>query len=332
MKRKYKNIINLCFAIILSISLTACGSKKDTSEEIGTDSDATVEKIQTEQDYRNAIGELGTDEESLNLKVEYYDALWQMDVFTEADFDSLVLIYEALGDMEEMRTTLIRKHTYYPEEENLALISDVVVTKDSTDEAVASLMEELNLYVNDKTTDNVKNLILSDAWRNFLQDDLVGVSRKTKYIGDGYVAQITSDTYATTIFILGDDGDIDYYRCSDAGIIWGNTSWSESSYNGAYEISYYNLDGSFIKECRGNFFDGVSTGDFEMDYGGDTYIGEFDENGLATVEQIEDVIELGGVTYAYNNTKNKYLYVENMSIDSFVIDYIYLGLPLYEEW
>lgn len=332
MKKRYKNIVCACIVSICTICLTACGAKKGTSEAISTDSNATVQELQTEQDYRTAIENLGTDEDSLKLKVEYFNALWQMDVFTESDFESLVLVYENLGYVEEMRETLIRKHTYYPSEDNLALISNVVVAKDSSDEAVASLMQALTTYIDDKTTDNVKILIASDDWQQAMQDDLLGVSRKTKYTGDGYVAQIISDVYSTTIYILWDDGKISYYRCSDAGVIWGSTSYGDSSYNGEYTITYYDVDSNFIKECRGTFTDGISTGNFEMDYDGDTYMGEFDEAGITTVAQNEDVSKQGGVTYAYNNSGREYLYVENISIDSFVIDNIYLGLPLYEEW
>ncbi|MBP3622307.1 MAG: hypothetical protein J6J16_11145 [Lachnospiraceae bacterium] len=332
MKKRYKNIICACIVSICTICLTACGAKKGTSEAISTDSNATVQELQTEQDYRTAIEKLGTDEDSLKLKVEYFNALWQMDVFTEGDFDSLILIYEELGYMEEVRETLIRKHTYYPSEENLALISNVVVAKDSSDQAVATLMQELTTYIVDKSTDNVNVLIVSEDWIKAMQDDLLGVSRRTKYTGDSYVAQIISDTYSTTIYILWNDGVLTYYKCSEAGVVWGSTSWSDSSYNGTYEITYYNQDGSFIKECRGTFTDGISTGSFEMDFDGDTYVGEFDDAGLTMVEQNEDVSENGGVTYAYNSSGRKYLYVENISVDSFVIDNAYLGLPLYEEW
>ena len=332
MKKRYKNIVCACIVSICTICLTACGAKKGTSEAISTDSNATVQELQTEQDYRTAIENLGTDEDSLKLKVEYFNALWQMDVFTESDFESLVLVYEKLGYVEEMRETLIRKHTYYPSEENIVDISDIVITKDSTDELVAPLMKELTLYIGDKTTDNVKVLVTSSDWCSAMQDDLLGVSRKTKYIGDTYVAQIISDVYSTTICIFWDDNSISYYRCSDAGVIWGSTYCNGSSYNGEYTISYFDVDGNFIKECRGIFKNGISVGTFQMDFDGDTYVGEFDDAGLTMVEQNEDVSENGGVTYAYNSSGRKYLYVENISVDSFVIDNAYLGLPLYEEW
>lgn len=330
MKKVHIKLMCVFVLVLLLISFVACGDKKVSEDNISTDSDAEV--IQTEQEIREGINNLGTDEESLKLKVEYYDKLWQMDAFYKEDFEELCMVYEGLGDMKMMRETLIRKHTYYPEESNLGAISDIVIKSDTTDEKITSIINELNIYIVDYSVDNIRVLIETTSWQENMQDTLVGVKRKTMYVGEGYVAQISSDKYSTEIFFLRDDNSLDYYKNSQAGVVWGTTTYTDGSYNGDYVLRYYDYDGNFIKECRGTFSNNVSVGDFELDFDGNTYIGEFDQNGKTTVSQSEDIIEIGGVIYAYDSTGEKYVYIENTTVESFFIDNIYLGLETYEPW
>lgn len=331
MKKLQKIIKGIVILTIISTCLTGCGSSKE-NKATATDAQEKVDELQTEQDYRDAIKSLGTDQEALKTKLEYYDVLWQMDVFTQVDFDELSQVYEALGDMDGKRETLIRKHTYYPSEENIEQINNVVLIKDSSDNNMAALMNETLTYLEDKSSDNVKVQIESLEWQNDMQDNLVGVTKKINYSGDGYIAQVESDKYSTTIFVLKDDNTIIYYKTSGAGVVWANALWDGDGYTGDYSIRYYDNAGSIIKECKGTFDNGISIGDYEICLGEDTYKGEFSADGITMVEQLEDVNNQGGVIYAYDESGNGYVYEEKVDKATFVIDYIYLGLPLYEPW
>ena len=117
-----------------------CGEEPETV--VNVSDEEIIKELQTEEDYRTALAELETNEEDLQVALEYYDKLWLLDAFTEEDFVALATIYETLGDAEHLRDTLIRKHVYYPAEENLEEISNVIVYRDATDESAKALMEQ----------------------------------------------------------------------------------------------------------------------------------------------------------------------------------------------
>lgn len=330
MRRIIKKYMVGGFVALLLIFSCACAD--EAVEDVTATSEEAIKEPRTEQEYREAIASLGEEESDLQLSLEYYDKLWLLDAFTEEDFTAVCNIYAALGDAENLRNTLIRKHTYYPSEANLKEITNVIVYKDATDTAVQTIMDNLLIALQEETTDNTKLLIGSEEWKAEMQDDLIGVSRKTLYTGSGYRAQITSDTYETDIYIIKDDMSVIYYKNNSAGEIIGNVMLEKDAYNGDYIIGYYNTDGEFIKECKGTFQNGVTVGEFTIEYDGRIYTGEFDENGKTTVEQKDKITDDGGVIYAYNKSAYKYLYAENAAVDNFIIDYSYLGMPAYEEW
>lgn len=330
MIKKGKKIRALFIMSAFCMSLVAC--VKDENQDMSDTTAATiVQELKSEQEYRTALGNLGTDKADMELALEYYDALWQMDAFVEEDFDGLSQVYNQLGDIENMRNTLIRKHVYYPSEENIKKINEVVLLKNDSEQEIALLLTDTVGFLEDKTSDNVKSQISSEEWQQLMQDELVGVARKTKYVDEKYELQIVSDKNSTTIFLLNDSRVV-YYKINSAGVIWGTANYENSSYNGEFDICYYGVDGSLVKECRGTFENAVSVGDFEIDYDGTTYIGVLDSEGKVTSKQVEDVTKNGGVVYAYNQTGDKYLYQENTDKESFVIDNVYLGFPIYEAW
>ncbi len=330
MKKSIKKVLYVTMLACMTLGAYGC-SDNGAEVDIISSEEAVVE-LRTETDYRTAIEELGTEESELLLAVEYYDKLWLMDAFTEDDFDALIQVYETLGDAEKVRATMIRRHTYYPSEANVTAISNVIVYRDKDDEGVTDMMNTFisTLSADDKT--GIKEMVLSEAWGEEMQDALVGVCRKTLYSGNGYVAQITSDIYSTEISVLREDTSFVYYKLDASGEILAETFWKDGNYADSYVISYYTAEGELLKECSGTFEKGFSVGDFTMKYNGGTYTGEFDEEGKTTVEQKDKISSNGGVVYAYNKSKQKYLYVEDTDIEEFVIDYVYLGLPAHVEW
>lgn len=330
MRRKIQKIFGVC--ILTIVVAFACGCVETPVEENDLPGEEVTSEFQTEEDYRAALEQLGTEEADLQLRLEYYDKLWLLDAFTEEDFVALSKVYEAMGDAENLRNTLIRKHTYYPAETNLEEISRVIVYRDAADEEVKTLVDSLLQTMEEGNLENIKVLITSEEWKAELQDDLVGVRRKTLYTGSGYTAQIVSDVYETEVYILKEDTTLLYYKLNSAGEIVAETFWTDASYNGEYTIGYYTAEDELIKECNGTFDEGISVGDFAIKYDGKTYTGEFDENGKTTVEQKDKITDDGGVIYAYNKSVYKYLYEEDTTQDKFVIDYEYLGWPMYVAW
>lgn len=326
----------ICRATVIAILVCTtafifgCGEEPEMVTDVSIEE--IVKELQTEADYRTALAELGTNEEDLQVALEYYDKLWLLDAFTEEDFVALATIYETLGDAEHLRDTLIRKHVYYPAEENLEEISNVIVYKNADDESVKALMELVFPALEEGNAEALNMLIISDDWKAEMQDDLVGVSRKTMYKGTGFYAQIISDEYSTELCVLKEDTTFYYYKLNAAGGIWAKTFWTEGSYKGEYTSCYYMPEGELLKACSGTFEKGVTVGEFTIEYDGRTYVGEFDENGKTTVEQKDKVTDNGGVIYAYNKSIYKYLYEENTTQEKFVVDYEYLGLPMYVEW
>lgn len=316
--------------LVMLLSLSACKSTtKENEENTGTE---TVAEPQTEAEYRTAIANLGTDKDSLELCREYYLDLRAMDVFTEADYLALSSVYESLGDTEKMRETLIDMHRLYPSKENVQRISDVVVEKGTSDTAVSELVEKVRIALENEGFQEINELLESEAWQQEMQDTLVGVCRKTAFAGQDYVAQIASDEYETEIVYLKSDNSLMYYKSNQFGVIFGNTSLVGGAYDGTYEITYYDTEGAEIKTCKGTFASNISVGEFVVEYDGTAYTGNLGEKGTTLEEQKQNVTESGGVIYAYNGAKNKYLYEENCTVDTLIIDYAYLGLPIYEEW
>lgn len=256
----------------------------------------------------------------------------QLYEYTEADFLALSETYRKNGELDMARETLIEMHRWFPSKENADRISEVIVQRDASDTAVAALLNAACAAIENGSAEEVKTLTQSEEWQQEFWDALVGVSRKTKYAGEAYAAQIISDCYATEIMLLKDDHTFLYYKQNPEGIILGKTAYIEGAYSGDYRLIYRNAEGEELMACQGTFQTNLSTGTFMVTYQGTNYTGELSDAGTTLVEQKKKVTDAGNVIYAYNASKSKYLYKENETVETFVIDAQYLGLPVYKEW
>ena len=97
-------------------------------------------------------------------------------------------------------------------------------------------------------------------------------------------------------------------------------------------MSLFDAEGDLIHRYAGTLKNDICVGELQITYSGNTYTGEFDEQGHALADQIPFITKEDGVVYAYNKNKTAYLYEKNVSVDTFTIDSAYLNLPVFKEW
>lgn len=307
MRKEVQKII--CYVILLGMTfcLSACTEAIGTpakTEEAGTENIEVTEQVQEKQLYE----------------------------YAEEDFLALSESYKEKGETDKQRETLIEMHKWFPSKENAGRISEVIVERDTSDTTVMTLLDAVYTALENATVEEVKALLSSEEWQQQMQDELVGVTRKTKYTGELYVAQISSDPYATEIMLIKKDNTLLYYKQNQTGTVWGSIGCKDGAYDGAYELTYLNAEGEEVKKCEGTFASNISTGKFTVIYKGTSYAGELSDKGTTLAEQKKKLTDAGSVIYAYDASKTKYLYEENCTVETFVIDAQYLGLPAYEEW
>ena len=307
MRKEVQKII--CYVILLGMTLclSACTETIGTptkTEEAGTENTEVTEQAQEKQLYE----------------------------YAEEDFLALSESYKEKGETDKQRETLIEMHKWFPSKENAGRISEVIVEGDASDTVVMTLLDAVYTALENATTEEVKALLSSGAWQQQMQDELVGVTRKTKYTCEFFVAQISSDPYATEIMFAKKDDTLLYYKQNQTGTVWGSIGCKGGVYDGAYELTYQNAEGEELKKCEGTFASNISTGKFTVIYKGTSYAGELSDKGTTLAEQKKKLTDAGSVIYAYDASKTKYLYEENCTVETFVIDAQYLGLPAYEEW
>ena len=252
--------------------------------------------------------------------------------YTKEDFNAQYDAYVANGDQKAARETLIEMHRWYPAEENIARISEAVIVADASDSAVLTLLDSLCSAIEQDLHEEAIGILTTSEWQDTMQEDLVGVTRKTKVTCETYMAQIRSDVYCTELMVLKKDGTFLYFLHNQMTTILGQMQYENSAYNGPYRIAFWDDKGEPVKVCSGTFKNNVSVGDFTTIYEGVTFVGSLSENGTTLEEQKKDMREANQVIYAFDASKKKYLYEENCSLDSFVVDSSYLKLPQFVEW
>lgn len=256
---------------------------------------------------------------------EQEDTAVEEDVLSEEDYIKLVKTYEAQGNLTAQREALIELHKHYPSREYVKQISEIVVQKDSSDAQVAGLMDDLMDYLLKDDAGGLRRLVTSDAWKEQMQDDLVGVWRKTEFAGE-HMVQVVSDTYTTTAAVLLDTDTYLYFAVDASGMITAEVGYTDGYFQDDCRISYFNENNVLIRDFAGTLVDNVCVGDFSVTYEEIIYSGTLQENGTTAEEQIEEVTEDGNVIYAYAEDES-FLYEPDADVETFVIDREYLGLP-----
>lgn len=308
---------------------------------------------QTEEDFRQAIatltggestltGEetspqadnttLPTDTSTLATLQDYYEKLLAMDVFTEEDYVALAAVYAAQGMQEAQADMLTKAHRLYPSTAHVEALSALIWDKDASDTQVQTLVAQMLEAIEAEDQAAAAALITSEDWQNQLQNELVGVVTKTRYTADGQITHITSDSFSTEVMSLSGDGAFAYFKMDSQGSMLVKATLVDGKYQGDFTMALFDAEGDLLKHYAGTIQNDTCVGELQVTFGGTSYTGTFDEQGHALADQISTVTKDGGVVYAYNKNKTAYLYEENVSVDTFIIDSTYLHLPVFKEW
>lgn len=333
MKKKIPLQISLLWLLIAL--LTSCGGRQSEQVE---DPEQTIAPTQTpappqtQEELRQAIGQLGSGEEALDFKRKYYEELLAMDVFEEADYVALAQVYGELGQQDLQREMLSKVLRLYPSREYAKQLSDIVVRADSSDSEMAAIAAQIMEALGQQDGLALRELTGQETWRVSLQGNMTGVMTRTHYQEGEDVLQIVADGGYTQIMWLGAGGRLCFYEADEAGSLWGETVLQDGGYTGAVTVAYSDGEGNLTRSCNGTLKEGVCVDQISITYQGTTYTGKLNADGTTAEEQYQKVTAAGGVVYAYTADKRAYLYQENAKPESFRMDATYLGIPEYEEW
>lgn len=344
----------------ITLSFTGCGTaapgKGEAGDAIGTTAGPTVtlngtisdETIsgsdssgtttpntpypQTEEEFRQAIAALPTDETTLATLQDYYEKLLAMDVFTEEDYVALAAVYAAMGMQEAQADMLTKAHRLYPSTEHVEALSALVWDRDASDTLTASLVTQMLTAIESEDPTAAVALTTCEDWQSQLQNELVGVVTKTRYTAGEQTTYIISDSFATEVASLASDGTFAFLKTNSQGSMFVKATLVEGKYQGDFTLTLFNEEGDLIKRYAGTIQNDICVGKLQITYGETAYTGTFDEQGHALAEQISSITKDSGVVYAYNKNKTAYLYEKNASVDTFIIDSNYLHLPVFKEW
>ena len=337
-----------------TVTLNSTISGGDISDDDGLNTTTpNTPYPQTEEEFRQAIASLTGDEFSLTIDEstltgeetspqtdtstlstlqDYYEKLLAMDVFTEEDYVALAAVYAAQGMQEAQADMLTKTHRLYPSTEHIAALSALVWDKDSSDTLTASLVAQMLTAIEAEDQAAAAALTASEDWQNQLQNELVGVVTKTRYTTGGQTTYITSDSFATEVMSLASNGTFAFFQINSQGSTLIQATLVDGSYQGDFIMSLFDAEGDLIHRYAGTLKNDICVGELQITYSGNTYTGEFDEQGHALADQIPFITKEDGVVYAYNKNKTAYLYEKNVSVDTFTIDSAYLNLPVFKEW
>jgi hypothetical protein len=303
--------------------LTACQSQNE-STEMSENTDIPV--FQTEDEYRTAIAESGTDIKSLEEQKVYYETLLAMDCFTEDDYVSLAQIYGNLGEVDNQRSILIKLHRLYPSLEHAQMISDVIVYTDDTDEQVASILRQISETIENSNITAFSQLIESDTWKTTMQDSLTGVTRKTSNQGETNFF-ITSDELRTTIQWDNADGIRNCWCMENENVMIVTAAVDDTGFQGIFSFEVYDLEGNQLQGGSGTMKNSICVGEVHFWHNGVTYSGTCNEDGTTAEDQIDELLQNQNVIYAYSEDASGYLYAQDTTVEDFRITAEYLGLP-----
>ena len=336
--RKRSFCIYISILMLAVWVLTACGQLQTEPEEtlpVPTEEPvATARPVEsfTEEELRQAISDLQEDEAALSRKQEYYERLLAMDVFREEDYEELARIYGNMGDWQGQRRILFKLLRLYPSVEHAEMLSAVTVYRDDTEEAMVSLAGQIKTAMEIQDAVTLRNLALSEEWRHLLQEDLDAIETHTRYQAGEEILQIAAGGPAVEITWRDGQGHFLFYQGDTVAAVLGSASLTDREYAGDVKVIYSDAEGNVTKSFQGTLKNGVCVGELKIVYQGVEYMGTFLEDGSTAEEQPAEILEQGGVVYAYSSDGRTYLYEENEELMNFRVAPAFLGLPEYEEW
>ena len=344
--RKPFFIFPLMILTVSAVAFTACG-EPDTSQNSSTVPESVYEQPSTptptptpapstgpstEEELRDAIAKLGAAEDTTPQRQDYYEKLYAMDLFGEEDYLALAQIYANQGNWEQQRSMLSKVLRLYPSREYAQMLSDIVIRGDSSDQTLAALAGQIIPALEQQDAQALLGLIQNTQWRQVFPETLDGIETKVHYTDNGGVLQIFTDGLTAELTWHTASGGFFLCRNDSAGTLLLSAFLENNAYNGPFSASCLDPSGAELKFVQGTLSGGVCIDRLTIRYQGTEYQGTFDNAGKTEEEQLKEVLQKGGVLYAYDTKQKTYLYQQDTTVEEFRIDTAFLGLPEYTEW
>ena len=322
---------------IFICNFSSCGMsqsvpEQETPEPVQSAEPEEPAEPETEEELRQAIALLGDEGEELSRKREYYERIQAMDLFGEEDYAALAQVYAGMGEWKLQRSMLSKALRLYPSREYADQLGAVVVQGDPGDTELAAFAQEIMTALEQRDMAVLGGLADREEWVRLLQDGMPGILCRTRYCEGENVLQIAAEDGCAEITWQGSENRFYYYKKDGTGMLLGETSLTESGYNGDVTVDYSDPEGNIIRSYRGTLADGICVDQITVVVQGTEYTGKLNSDGTTAEEQYQKVADAGGVVYAYTADGRSYLYQEEAAPETFRMDAAYLGFPEYEEW
>nr|WP_304954863.1 hypothetical protein [uncultured Acetatifactor sp.] len=326
----------ICIFLILILILVSCGQVQNAQEQESTAPAETPEPTpappETAEELRQAIAQLDSGKEALDLKRGYYEQLLGMDAFEEADYVALAQLYADLDEKMLQRDILSKVLRLYPSREYADRVSAIVVQENGENEGMAALAEQTMTALGSHDMTGLQELTGQEEWRRILQGGMLGIETRTRYCQGDDVLQIAADGPRTEITWHGADGRFCFYQGDETGAVLGEAVLKDGAYSGAATVTYTDGEGNILRSFSGTLQDGICVDQITVEYQGATYTGKLNADGTSMEEQYQKAADAHGVVYAYTADGKSYLYQEEAEPETFRLDAAYLGFPEYAEW
>lgn len=318
-----KRFLAILLAGLLLAMLAACGGK--TGED--GPSSVPLSPAQMEADALRA----GLSEGALSdaERQEYYEELLARDLFTEQDYLDLAQLYADRGDAAAQRRMLWQVLHLYPSDAYAERLERLIVERDASSEANAALIANLRQALEERSASALRMLIASGDWRSIMQEAPEMYATRTRYRDGTLTVQIVSDDFETTVCVLDGGGSYLYGRVNAAGALIAAAQYTGGAYEGEAAVCWFDAENELYKDYAVTLQGNVCVGELKVVYDGITYTGTLDESGKSQEQQQSNA---NGVVYAYQEGGNKYLYLEDVTADDFLLDCTAIGLPAAEIW
>lgn len=316
----------------LAMSMTACGIAEEDAAVLTPETQNEIQEITPEPEAAPQLSE--TEQAILDYELRYSKG-----EFTMEDYQALAGLYQEQGLIRKQRDMLEESYRLYDDAqafETLQAISVNLEEEDGNVKEQTSLMLQ-NLELEEYLGESI-NLISTDEWFDTMMPKLYEGSRSYFLQRNGETVLLVQAGYDQTgepfsdVWYLGDT--VKVLRHSNNAVQLLISGMEDGVYQGAFESWLCDGNTGDIYHETGTFANGVLTGDYTMaihdgseasevfslwsnkegmEY--TTYTGNFDEQGVTTLEQpaakkiaslIKNTDYSTCVVYAYdeNNSRN----------------------------
>ena len=317
-----KRILAILLAMMLLVTLAACAETEENNTPSGP-----VPPAQMEADaLRTGLSNGGLNNAE---RQAYYEELLARDLFTEQDYQDLAQLYADAGNDAAQRRMLWQVLHLYPSDAYAERLERLIVERDASSEAAAALIDNLKQALEERSASALRMLVASGDWRSIMQEAPEMYATRTRYRDGTLTVQIVSDDFETTVCLLDGGGSYLYGRINEAGALIASAQYTGGAYEGEAAVCWFDAQNELYKDYAVTLQGNVCVGELTVVYDGVTYTGTLDESGKSQEQQQSNA---NGVVYAYQSGGNKYLYLEDTTVDDFRLECTDIGLPAAEIW